>query len=199
MLKAIVGFLVLLNPFALFIYLQPISRELATWTFMKVIIRASLLSLAIFIFFAFSGEYIFSEILQIRFDAFRIFGGVVFFIIAVMYIVHGRKAIIEMREDLHELANEIALPFIVGAGTISYSVIIGHRFMMMKASLMLLVIMTINAVCIYILLSIRAVLASRMKNAFDRVMGMLMRMIGFFVGAIGVDMVITGINNLYFK
>jgi multiple antibiotic resistance protein len=56
MLKAIIRFLVLLNPFALYVYLQPVSRELATRTFMKVLIRASLMSLAIFIFFAYSGD-----------------------------------------------------------------------------------------------------------------------------------------------
>jgi multiple antibiotic resistance protein len=199
MLKAIIGFLVLLNPFALYVYLQPVSRELATRTFMKVLIRASLMSLAIFTFFAYSGDYIFSEIIQIRFEAFRIFGGVVFFIIAVMYIVHGRKALIEMREDLHDLASEIALPFMVGAGTISYSVIIGHKFLMLKASLMLLSVMVINAACIYALIFLRTLLAPKMKIAFDKTMGMSMRLIGFFVGAIGVDMIITGINNLYFS
>jgi multiple antibiotic resistance protein len=199
MLKAIIGFLVLLNPIALYIYLQPVSRELATWTFMKVLIRASLLSLAIFAFFAYSGDYIFSEILQIRFEAFRIFGGIVFFIIAVMYIVHGRKAIIEMREDIHDLANEIALPFMVGAGTISYSVIIGHKFLMLQASFMLFVILTVNAACIYALLYFRTLLRPTMKIAFDKTMGMFMRLIGFFVGAIGVDMIVTGINNLYFS
>jgi multiple antibiotic resistance protein len=166
---------------------------------MKVLIRASFISLVIFVFFAWSGEYIFTEIIQIRFDAFRIFGGIVFFVIAVMYIVHGRKAIIELEENLHDLASTIALPFMVGAGTISYSVIIGHKFMPIRASLMLFAIMAITVVCILGLLSLRGVLVSRLKVAFDKVMNISMRLMGFFVGAIGVDMIITGIDNLYFR
>ncbi|MEJ2324800.1 MAG: MarC family protein [Nitrospirota bacterium] len=199
MLKAIIGFLVLLNPVALYVYLQPVSRELETWTFMKVLIKASLISLAIFIFFAWSGEYIFAEIIQIRFEAFRIFGGVVFFIIAIMYLVNSRKAIIELKEDLHDTASEIALPFMVGAGTISYSVIIGHKFMPLKASFMLFVIMAITVACIYGLHSLRRILSPTLQIAFDKIMAISLRLIGFFVGAIGVDMIITGIDNHYFS
>ena len=197
MIKVLIGFLVLLNPFALYVYLQPISRELETRTFMKVLFKASIISLCIFLFFAYSGEYIFLEIIQIRFDSFRIFGGIVFTIIALMYIVYGKKALIEMREDLNDLASEIALPFMVGAGTISYSIIIGHKFMMLNASLLIMAILTVNAFCIFILLAMRGVFSDKKKIAFDKVMGMSMRLIGFFVGAIGIDMIITGITNLY--
>jgi multiple antibiotic resistance protein len=199
MLKAIIGFLVLLNPFALYVYLQPVSRSLKTWTFMRVLVRASFISFVIFVLFALTGEYIFAEIIQIRFDAFRIFGGIVFFVIAVMYIVHGRKAIIELEEDLHDLANTIALPFMVGAGTISYSVIIGHKFMPMRATVMLLAIMAITVACIFGLIILRRALIPRLQVAFDKIMSIGMRLMGFFVGAIGVDMIITGIDNLYFR
>jgi len=199
MLKAIIGFLVLLNPFALYVYLQPVSRALDTWSFMKVLIRASLISFGIFVLFALAGEHIFTEIIQIRFESFRIFGGIVFFVIAVMYIVQGRKAIIQLEEDLYDLANTIALPFMVGAGTISYSVIIGHRFMPLRATVMLFAIMAITVACIFGLISLRRVFTARLKIAFDKMMSIAMRLMGFFVGAIGVDMIITGIDNLYFK
>jgi len=196
MLKAIIGFLVLLNPFALYVYLQPVSRELETKTFMFVLFKASLISLSIFLLFAFSGDYLFDEIIQIRFDSFRIFGGIVFSIIAIMYIVLGKKALIEMREDLNDLASEIALPFMVGAGTISYSIIIGHKFSHSITSTLLLGIMTLNILSVYVLLIMRGALSQKMKVAFDKMMGMAMRLIGFFVGAIGIDMIITGISNL---
>lgn len=116
-----------------------------------------------------------------------------------MYIVQGRKAIIEPREDLHGLASEISLPFMVGAGTISYAIIIGNKFMILRASLMLFVIMTIAVACIYILLFIRKALSPNLQIAFDKIMNISMRLIAFFVGAIGIDMIITGINNLYFS
>lgn len=76
--------------------------------------------------------------------------------------------------------------------------IIGHKFLMLQASLMLFVIFTVNAACIYALLNFRTHLKPKMKIAFDKTIGMSIRLIGFFAVAIGVDMIITGINNLYF-
>ena len=37
----------------------------------------------------------------------------------------------------------------------------------------------------------------RIKIAFDKNMGVLLRLNGFFIGAMGIDMILTGINNLF--
>jgi len=194
-----VSFLAMLNPFALFIYLMPVMRELDEKDFMKVLLRASFISFIIFYIFSFGGEFIFEDILQIRFESFRIFGGVVLFTFAFMYIVHGRKSLIELKENLNDLANEIALPFMVGAGTISLAILIGYKFLVVKTSIILAGIMGVNFFAIVILMYIRKALSVRMKVAFDKMMEMSLRLNGFFVGAIGLNMIITGVDNLYFK
>lgn len=198
MVASVVAFLVLLNPFAMFIYLQPVMRELSPGDFLKVLIRASIISLLIFISFSFSGEFIFRSILQINFEAFRIFGGIIFFSFAYFYIIHGRKSLIDMREKLDDLASEIALPFMVGAGTILLSILMGHKFPLLTCFLLLCLIMAANFVIIVSLMYIRKALSNRLQVAFDKNMEMLLRLNGFFVGAIGLNMIITGVNNLYF-
>ncbi|GAB4387433.1 MAG: MarC family protein [Thermodesulfovibrionales bacterium] len=199
MVASVVAFLVLLNPFALFIYLQPVMKALPGRDFRKVLLRASLTSLIIFFFFSFSGEFIFRSVLQIDFEAFRIFGGIVFFSFAYMYILHGRKSLINLKENLGDLANEIALPFMVGAGTILLSILMGHKFPTFVSFGLLALIMAANYLMIVALMYVRETLSSKLKVAFDKHMEMLLRLNGFFVGAIGLNMVITGINNLYFQ
>jgi multiple antibiotic resistance protein len=199
MIASVVAFLVLLNPFALFIYLQPVMRELSKRDFFKVLLKASLISFFIFFFFSFSGEFIFKEIFQINFEAFRIFGGIIFFSFAYMYIIHGRKSLIDMKENLNDLANEIALPFMVGAGTLLLSILMGHKFPHVVSAALLALILSVNFLLIVSLMYLRQMLSKRMRVAFDKNMEMLLRLNGFFVGAIGLNMIITGVENLYLK
>jgi multiple antibiotic resistance protein len=127
MIASIISFLVLLNSFALFIYLQPVMKELSKKDFQKVLFKATVISFVIYFFFPYSGEFIFDKVLQINFEAFRIFGGVIFFAFAYMFIIQGKKSLISMKENLDDLASEIALPFMAGAGTITLSVLIGKK------------------------------------------------------------------------
>jgi multiple antibiotic resistance protein len=197
MIASAVAFLVLLNPFALFIYLQPVMRELSTKDFLRVLFRASFISFMIFIIFALTGEFIFKKVLQINFEAFRLFGGIIFFSFAYIYIIHGKKSLIELKENLNDLASEIALPFMVGAATLSLSIIIGHKFSFAKTALILTFILLVNFAIIALLMGIRAAMSAKMKVAFDKTMEMALRLNGFFVGAIGLNMIITAIDNIY--
>ncbi len=198
MISSIIGFLAMLNPFALFLYLSPLMKELEHKTFLKVLAKASIISLIICIIFLFIGTFLFESILQIHFEAFRIFGGIIIFSFAYLFIVKGQKAFITLKSDLDDLASEIALPFMVGAGTISLSILITEKLSLAKGLLALFIIFIINFIFIYILKFIRGEISkSKFRKAFDKNMEILLRINGFFVGAIGIDMIITGINNLF--
>jgi multiple antibiotic resistance protein len=198
MLSVILGFLVMLNPFALFLYLRPVMQDLTHQQFLAVFIRASFISLVIFLIFLLFGDIIFEEIFKIHFDAFRIFGGIILFSLAYLYIVKGQRGFIQVRENLDDLASEIALPFMVGAGTISLSILMGDQLMIYEGILSLIIIMIINFVCVIGLKEIRARISSgKLQIAFDKNMEILMRINGFFIGAIGVDMIVRGIQNLF--
>lgn len=197
MITAIIAFLVMLNPFALFLYLEPIRKELSHKDFLKVLLKASLISFFIYATFSITGNLIFEKILQINFEAFRIFGGIIIFSFAYFFIVKGHKAFVTMKEDLDDLASEIALPFMVGAGTISLSVILGNNFPLLNALFGLMVIMVLNFIFIVSLKKVRDKIDTKaFKITFDKYMQILLRLNGFLVGAIGINMIVTGVINI---
>jgi multiple antibiotic resistance protein len=55
MVLSIVEFIVMLNPFALFLYLEPIRKDLKHREFMTVIFKATLISLTVCLLFFYSG------------------------------------------------------------------------------------------------------------------------------------------------
>jgi len=199
MLGMITGFIILINPFALYIYLNPVMEKLSNRDFVKVLTKASLISTAIYIVFMLVGDFLFSKVFRINFDSFRIFGGIVLFSFSYFYIVKGQKALLDIKEDLNDLASEIALPFMVGAGTISLSILIGENWDYITGTLMISGSVAVSVAVILILKTIKDKLnPPKIKVAFDKNMEVLIRLNGFFVGAIGIDMIITGINNIYF-
>ncbi|WP_299825951.1 MarC family protein [uncultured Pontibacter sp.] len=197
MIAAIVSFLVMLNPFALFLYLKPVMGDLSDADFRNVFVKASLISFSIYLVFLLFGDLVFQRVFRINFESFRIFGGIVLFSFAYMFIVQGKKAFIQIKGDLHDLASEIALPFMVGAGTISLTVLMSEQLELWQGTVSLAVIMLINYLIIMGLKQVRRGMRSKkVQLAFDKNMELLLRINGFFLGAIGVDMVVTGISNV---
>lgn len=197
MSAVILSFLVMLNPFALFLYLKPVMQDLPDRVFRNVFLKASIISLSIYLVFLLLGDVVFHKVFRINFESFRIFGGIVLFSFAYMFIVQGKKAFIQIKGDLHDLASEIALPFMVGAGTISLTVLMSDQLILWQGVLALLIIMIVNFLFIIGVKKMRDSMRSkRVQTAFDKHMELLLRINGFFLGAIGIDMVVTGIRNL---
>ena len=198
MISAIIGFLVMLNPFALFLYLEPVRKDLQFNDFLKVMWKASLISFAICSLSMYLGNFIFERVLQIDFESFRIFGGIIIFSYSYLFIVKGQKALIMMKEDLDDLASEIALPFMVGAGTISLSILLSKNFDTAWATAGLVAVFALNFLVLAFLTDFRRKIDGRnFRVAFDKNMEVLLRLNGFFIGAIGVDMVVTGVQRLF--
>jgi multiple antibiotic resistance protein len=198
MISSVIEFLVMLNPFALFLYLEPIRKDLSPKSFVRVIFKATLISFFISLVFFFSGDVIFREVFHINFESFRIFGGIIIFSFAYFYIVRGQKALIMIKENLDDLASEIALPFMVGAGTISLSILLSQKHSYVIGSVLLVVIFAINFFILIVLTRFRnSIETKKLKTAFDKNMEVLLRLNGFFIGAIGINMVLTGINNMF--
>jgi multiple antibiotic resistance protein len=198
MIQTIIEFLVLLSPFALFIYLKPVMQELSHHDFIKVLVKATVISFAIFFVFLVSGDFIFKQVLSVNFEAFRIFGGIIIFSIAYLFIIRGKKGVFQLRSNLDELASEIALPFLVGAATISLTILMGNNFSVTVGTLLLILILSINFFSILFLKYLRdRIKKKKFKIAFDKNMEILLRLNGFFIGAIGINMIIRGINTLY--
>jgi len=189
----------MLNPFALFLYLETVRKDLTHKAFTILMLKASLISFVVCLVFFFSGNVFFEKVFQIDFESFRIFGGIIIFSYAYFFIVKGQKALIMIKEDLDDLASEIALPFMVGAGSISLSILLSHKTSYIVGPLLLLAIFILNFGIIYFLNRFRnAIDKKKYKTAFDKNMEVLLRLNGFFIGAIGINMMLTGIQNMFF-
>jgi len=86
-IKSFLLLFMLLNPFLLIIYLDELGQERDCHASLKVLIRASCISSAVFITFALLGDLIFEKLLQANFAAFQIFGGIVFLTIGLAICV----------------------------------------------------------------------------------------------------------------
>lgn len=198
MLESVTSIVVMINPFALFLYLRPVMADLSRIHFQQVLLRATLISFVVFFIFMLSGDTIFTEVLNVRFHSFRMFGGIVIFSFAYLFIVKGEGALISTREDLTELASGIALPFMVGAGTISLVILMGKNLGLGMGTLGLVLVLGITYGNIMVLKRIREDIPNPgFQVAFDKLMAIFLRINGFFLGAIGVDMVVTSAMGLY--
>lgn len=199
MISNIVELVVMLNPFALYLYLQPVIKDLDDRAFLKVFSKATMISFGILLAFVLGGDFIFSNVFHIHLEAFRIFGGIVIFSFAYHFIVKGRRALIRLKGSLDDLASEIALPFMIGAGTISLTIFAGREHSALVGVLIVLIALLINYVLVLILKEVRSQFERRkLRAAFDYNMSILLRLNGFFVGSIGINMILVAINNLYF-
>ena len=196
-LQLILSFVLLLNPFALFIYLKDVMENLSHKDFVRVMFRATLISFLICILFAAFGDHIFLNIFHVDFNAFRIFGGVVLFSFAFLFIVRGHKTMIQVKGTLDEIANELAMPFMVGAGVISVSILMGHAGNYVLSALQIAIALIINLLVVLALKYLKDYLTTiNARSIFDKFMGILVRLLGFMIGAIGVNMISTGIKAL---
>lgn len=196
MLKFFASFLIILNPIALFVYLLPLKKERGLGMFMQVLFKASIISGLIYIIFAVFGKSIFS-FLKVDFEAFRIFGGTVLLSFALSFILQGKDSMIRTRGELNKIAAEVALPFIVGAGTITLSILVGEALTPLKSIFTIISVMVANFIIIMILAKIRYGLKKKPQVVFDKNAEILLRLNGFIVGAYGVDLIITGIKQAF--
>ena len=194
-----VALLVLINPFALFVYLNPIIEEVGTKIFLrKVLLYASVISFLVLTVFVLTGTAVFDRVLGIHFGAFRIFGGIVLLTIALIFIIQGNRSMIALRGSLTSLASEIALPYMVGAGTISMSVLAGEALPVAVSMTVLTAAILVNYGTIVLLIWMKyRLLSESIQAGFDNMMEVFLRINGFFVGAFGVNLVVQGIQQVF--
>ena len=78
--------LVMINPFAQVLYLSELMNELSFKDFVRVHWRATLISVAIFLIFAFFGRTLLQHVFQVQLASLQVFGGIIMLFIAFRYI-----------------------------------------------------------------------------------------------------------------
>ncbi len=192
-LKAFLLLFVLLNPFILSIYLLELVRELSLKEFSAQIVKAVVLSFAIFLVFAWAGERIFADVLQIRFLAFMIFGGVIFLIVGVRLILGIGPPVEVPAAGHHDMSGAIAMPFIVGPGTISAVVIISSSTRHFGATAAIIALAMSAAVLALLALKwLHDFVRYRNERYVERYTEIAGRVTALFTGSFAIDMILKG-------
>jgi multiple antibiotic resistance protein len=186
---------VLLNPFLLSIYLLDLIQELDRKTFRTALLQGALVSSVIFVLFAYAGDAIFSRVLQVRFASFLIFGGIVFLVIAIRYIMVGSEAIRGLRGGSAEhIAGSIALPFMIGPGTVSASVLTGSRLPFGWAALCIVSAIATTTLCVLALKWLHDSIKERYERYVERYIDIVGRISALIIGTIAVEMILKGVD-----
>ncbi|ENW93406.1 MarC family protein [Acinetobacter sp. NIPH 298] len=189
-------FFALLNPFLMSVYMVGIIRNTDVTVFNKALIQGSLIAFIVFVLFAWGGENIFSRYLNVRFESFQIFGGLIFLVIGYRYVFQGADTIGEMRGAPEHLAGTIAMPFMIGPGTISAAVVTGVTLPFTAAVAVIAV--TLFLTCSILILMKYGHDHLRYKHAkyIDRYFDIVGRLAALLIGTIAVDMIVNGVFGL---
>lgn len=186
--------LVLLNPFLVSVYLIDVFEKLDRKQFTQVLIRAGLIASIVFCCFAMLGDAVFSRIVQAEFASFQIFGGVVFLLIGLQFVFLGPKAIEILRGESQHLAGAIAMPVLIGPGTISASIIIGKRHDLVSAWAIVLIAVITSILLLLVLKALYDFVQPRREPLVQRYIEIAGRITAMIVGTIAVDMIMQGIR-----
>ena len=186
--------LILLNPFLVIIYLVDMVEKLDQRKFAKVLIRAGSIAGTVFCCFAIVGDAVFSRILHAEFASFQIFGGVVLLLIGLQFVFRGPTAIEVLRGESEHLAGAIAMPVLIGPGTISASVILGEGHPPLSACGAVLLAVTTSILLMVILKAIHDYLRPRKARLVQRYVEVGGRIAALYVGTVSIDMIMRGVQ-----
>lgn len=196
-MKELILLLVILNPFAQVLYLSALMDQLNPLEFLKIHFKASVISYGIFLLFAFIGEnYIMKHLFQVRFASLQIFGGIIILYISFRFIMSDAESTLLFRGDISELAPKISLPYMIGPGTLWVSMLIGRKYDMMFICLIIGSVIMINFLFCVAYHRIQHWMSSRQEKATGKYFAILMRVNALFIGAIGIEMLVTGIERI---
>jgi multiple antibiotic resistance protein len=140
------------------------------------------------------GDTVFSEIMQVEFASFQIFGGIIFLLIGLQLVFRGPQAIKILRGESEHLAGAIAMPVLIGPGTISVSVIIGKRLDPLMAGISIFSAISISIVIILLLKFLHDIVRTRQERLIQRYIEIAGRITALYVGTVSIEMIMQGIR-----
>jgi multiple antibiotic resistance protein len=194
LIKSSAFLLLLLNPFLVVVYLIDIVQKMSFARFAMIMARAGLISIVVFSLFAILGDIVFTSIIQAEFASFQIFGGIVFLLIGIQFVFSGNSAIEGLRGESEHIAGAIAMPIMIGPGTISASVVAGQQLPPLLAVAAVSAAVTISITVILLLKKTHDYVLPRNSGLVERYTEIAGRITALFVGTISVEMIMKGVG-----
>lgn len=193
--RSTVLLLIVLNPFALSVYLMDVFRSRAFGEFLAIVLRAAFISGCVFSVFACFGQRIFSDVLQLRFAAFQVFGGIVFLLVALRFMLSGSQTLVSLRGEPGHVAGAIAMPFMIGPGTVSAAAVAGLKLKPPLALLAITCALGGTVVSMIVLKLVFDRLQRSRGTLIERYVDLTSRVSAMIVGSIAVDMIFAGLEH----
>lgn len=185
---------ILLNPFLMVVYLLDVFEKLPSGTFRRVLLRAGLISFPVFSLFALLGDFLFRDVLQAEFASFQVFGGIIFLLIGLQFVFQGNSAIAALRGESQHIAGAIAMPIMIGPGTIGASILIGKRLSPFNAVLAVGAAVLASVLVIVLLKHLHDYVRERNEKLVDRYIEIVGRAMALVVGTFAVEMIMRGLE-----
>ena len=185
---------ILLNPFLMVVYLLDVFEKLPPETFRRVLLRAGAISFLVFSLFALLGDFLFRDVLQAQFASFQVFGGIIFLLIGLQFLFQGNSAIAALRGESQHVAGAIAMPIMIGPGTIGASILIGKRLSQFNAVLAVGAAVLTSVLVIILLKYLHDYVRERNEKLVDRYIEIVGRAMALVVGTFAVEMIMRGLQ-----
>lgn len=185
---------VLLNPFLLSIYLSALIQELDGPTFRRVLIRASLISAFVFVATALAGDALFVDVLQARYAAFQIFGGLIFLGVGYKFAMEGAGSITMLRGNASHLSGAIAMPFMIGPGTVSASIYMGSRLSPLSVVPAIFGALALTTGALILIKTIHDHVRADYSGLVNRYWEVTGRVMAIVIGTLAVEMILQGVD-----
>jgi small neutral amino acid transporter SnatA (MarC family) len=185
---------VILNPFALSVYLGNVLHEKPVSMLASIMARASVISGVVFVLFALVGNGIFRDVLQVRFAAFELFGGILFLVIALRFMLSGGDALVALRGSPEHVAGSVAMPFMIGPGSVSAAVLAGSRLPWLRAVLAIVVALVFTVLTVIVIKLVLDRVRERNAALVERYSELTGRVTAVVVGTIACEMIFRGVE-----
>lgn len=192
--KSFLLLFVLLNPFILSVYLLDLVEGLSLAHFARQLLLAFAISLAIFLLFAWGGEAIFEDVLQVHFASFLVFGGITFLLVGIRLILGIGPPVETPRDPSQHSAASIAIPFVVGPGTISASVLAGTRLDLPAAGTAIASALAAALAAMLVIKALHDFVRTRNEVLIARYSEIAGRVTALFTGAFAIEMILSGVE-----
>jgi small neutral amino acid transporter SnatA (MarC family) len=118
---------------------------------------------------------------------------VVFLMIGIRFVFQGDAAIEGLRGESRHVAGAIAMPLMIGPGTIGASVVIGQRLDGLSAVLCILGTVSASVLVIWILKIVHDFVRSRNEELVQRYIEIAGRITALVVGTFAIEMIMRGL------
>jgi multiple antibiotic resistance protein len=183
----------LLNPFLIVVYLIDVFDKMPAPTFRSVVMRAGMISIVVFSLAALLGEVFFQDLLQAEFASFQVFGGIVFLLIGLRFVFEGNAAIKGLRGESRHIAGSIAMPLMIGPGTIGASIVVGKRLSHLHAVLSITTAVVLSVSLMIVLKYVHDYVRVRNEELVQRYIDIAGRVTALVVGTFAIEMIMRGL------